>query len=67
MSLSPGIFFCQHELIDNASRNQTSVQQVRPAFRYGITYRGLYNNILVHKTNTTFEKDLHIAMDAQIG
>ena len=58
-------FFCQHELIDNASRNQTASNKYA-RLRYGITYRGLYNNILVHKTDIDFEKDLHIAMDAQI-
>lgn len=58
-------FFCQHELIDNASRNQTESNNYA-RLRYGITYRGLYNNILVHKTDIDFEEELHMVMDAQI-
>lgn len=58
-------FFCQHEFIDNASRNQ-QISNNYKRLRYGITYRGLYNSILVHKTDIDFEKDLHKIMDIQI-
>lgn len=57
-------FYCQHKYIDEISRRKEVDKYTR--LRFGITYRGLYNHILIYNNVPHFELEMHKVVDAQI-
>lgn len=57
-------FYCQHKYIDERSRRKEVDKYTR--LRFGITYRGLYNHVLIYKNRPHFELEMHKVVDTQI-